>query len=94
MTEDERIFQSALILVLVAVIFTAFGFAVKHGTLTRCEYECEDLGEDTGYRTVYRNNDCLIEIAPGMLVEDEQVEYYLHHVERVESTGSKGGRYD
>ena len=60
------------------------GMNASHAPARR---DCEALGEDTGSRTQYRDNSCLIEIAPDLFVDVLDIKYYLDHVKPVREAG-------
>ena len=76
------------IIMVVAVLFvigaivgiSAVGINASDASSRR---DCEALGEDTGSRTQYRDNSCLIEIAPDLFVDVRDIKYYLDHVKPV-----------
>jgi len=81
-TRNELIFMLVLIL---AIIGGGIGGCVASDAAAR--RDCEALGEDTGNRTQYRDNSCLIEIAPDLFVDVLDIKYYLDHVDPVREAG-------
>jgi len=79
--------RSELIFVLVLILIMGAGIGGCVASDAAAHRACEALGEDTGNRTQYRDNSCLIEIAPDLFVDVLDIKYYLDHVEPVREAG-------
>ena len=74
---DER---WAAVIIIGAILFIV---ALAVSGVVSDRNACAELQEVTGRETQLRDSVCLIEIAPGLFVEELEVVYYLDHVEPV-----------
>jgi hypothetical protein len=70
---------AAVVVVVIILFWVVIGaLSIRSNIL-----DCEKLGEDIGRETQYRSESCYIEIAPDLFVMEEEVVYYLDHVEPI-----------
>ena len=83
--------RAAAVAVIIIIAYTVLVLAARADGPAAIR-DCATLGEDISRLTVWRDDECLVEVSPGgMLISVEDIIFYLDYVGPVDTKEVKDG---